>query len=126
MELPNKLEPVIADIRHQSETGKHQWYEVVYHDGEKWCHYAGSDTFNDGESVKEWKYTKDIFSSQLEPPVKPANGDIIKAINEFFDDYLLDVDNCLYVDSIKFKNNINFAALILLQAKIDLLSRLSV
>lgn len=78
MELPNKLESVIADIRHQSETGKHQWYEVVYHDGNKWCCYAGSDTFRDGESVKQWKYTKDIFiSSQLEPPVMQKNTEMM-------------------------------------------------
>jgi endoglucanase Acf2 len=67
MELPKPLESVLADIRHMSETGKHQWYEVVYHDGERWQCYAGSDTFNDGESVNRWKYTKDIFvSSQLD------------------------------------------------------------
>lgn len=74
-----------------------------------------------------WHFSLDenIFS-RVEKPVKPANGDTIKIINEFFDDYLLDKDNCFYIDSLKFKNNISFAALILLQAKIDLLSRLSV
>ena len=67
-----------------------------------------------------------VNSVPMQAGVKPANGDTIKIINEFFDDYLLDKDNCFYIDSLKFKNNISFAALILLQAKIDLLSRLSV
>ena len=66
-----------------------------------------------------------IISSQIEPPIKSANGDIIKAINEFFDDYFLDKDNCFYIDSLTFKNKINFASLIMLQIKIDLLSNLS-
>jgi len=66
------------------------------------------------------------ISSQLEAQVKPANGDILKTINEFFDNYFLDKDKCFYVDSLKFKNNIHFAALITRQLKIDLLSRLSV
>jgi len=68
----------------------------------------------------------EILSSQLEAQVKPANGDILKTINEFFDDYFLDKDNCFYIDSLTFKNKINFAARVVLQLKIDLLSRLSV
>ena len=66
------------------------------------------------------------LSSQLEAQVKPANGDILKTINEFFEDYLLDKDKCFYIDSLKFKNNLHFATLIIRQLKIDLLSRLSV
>ena len=67
MDLPKKLIPVLADIRHQSETGKHQWYEIVYHDGKRWCHYAGSDTFNDGESVKQWKYAEECLPKESVP-----------------------------------------------------------
>lgn len=62
----------------------------------------------------------------VETEVKPANGDILKTINEFFEDYLLDKDKCFYIDSLKFKNNLHFATLIIRQLKIDLLSRLSV
>ncbi len=67
MDLPKKLIPVLADIRHQSETGKHQWYEIVYHDGNKWCHYAGSNTFDDGESVKQWKYAEECLPKESVP-----------------------------------------------------------
>ena len=91
MELPKKLESVLADVRHQSETGKHKWYEVVYHDGEKWCCYAGSDTFRDGESVKRWKYTKDCFnnSSQLEPPVMQKIDELITKYEKIMDEFTI-------------------------------------
>jgi hypothetical protein len=67
MDLPKILIPVLADIIHQSETGKHRWYEIVYHDGKKWCHYAGCNTFDDGESVKQWKYAEECLSKDSVP-----------------------------------------------------------
>lgn len=57
---PNELEPVLAFITHQGDLGKNEWYEVVYF-FEKWCSYAGSKTFNDGEQVVKWKYVKDCL-----------------------------------------------------------------
>ena len=57
---PNQLEPILALITHQGDLGKNEWYEVVYF-FEKWCSYAGSKTFNDGEQVVKWKYVKDCL-----------------------------------------------------------------
>jgi len=57
---PNQLEPVLALITHQGELGLSEWYEVVYF-FQKWCSYAGSKTFDDGEQVVKWKYIKDCL-----------------------------------------------------------------
>lgn len=57
---PNKLEPVLALINHVGELGLSEWYEVVYY-YQKWCSYAGSKTFEDGEQVVKWKYVKDCL-----------------------------------------------------------------
>jgi hypothetical protein len=57
---PNELEPVLALITHQGELGLSEWYEVVYYFN-KWCSYAGSKTFQDGEKVVNWKYCKDCL-----------------------------------------------------------------
>jgi len=57
---PNELEPVLAKIEHINDLGLSKWYEVVYFDG-NWRSYAGSDTFNDGEKVVNWKYCKDCL-----------------------------------------------------------------
>ncbi len=54
---PNELEPVLALITHQGDLGKNEWYEVVYF-FDKWCSYAGSKTFEDGEQVVKWRYVK--------------------------------------------------------------------
>jgi hypothetical protein len=57
---PNELEPVLALINHQGELGLSEWYEVVYY-FHKWCSYAESKTFDDGERVVKWKYCKDCL-----------------------------------------------------------------
>lgn len=57
---PNELEPVLALINHVGELGLSEWYEVVYY-SQKWCSYAGSKTFADGEYVVKWKYVKDCL-----------------------------------------------------------------
>lgn len=57
---PNELEPVLALINHVGELGLSEWYEVVYY-SQKWCSYAGSKTFDDGEYVVKWKYVKDCL-----------------------------------------------------------------
>ncbi len=57
---PNELEPVLALINHGGELGLSEWYEVVYF-FQKWCSYAGSKTFEDGEQVVKWKYVKDCL-----------------------------------------------------------------
>ena len=77
MELPKKLLPVLAEISKNGELGKEGWYEVVYHNGERWQHFAGSDTFDDGEKVLQWRYTDKCLpkiGGQVQPPVKPACG----------------------------------------------------
>ena len=57
---PNELEPVLALINSVGELGLSEWYEVVYY-YQKWCSYAGSKTFEDGEYVVKWKYVKDCL-----------------------------------------------------------------
>lgn len=61
METPSILEPVLAKITHINELGKSAWYEVVYYSVDGWQSYYGSETFEDGEKVSEWKYCADIF-----------------------------------------------------------------
>ncbi|QOI71090.1 hypothetical protein pEaSNUABM47_00151 [Erwinia phage pEa_SNUABM_47] len=61
VEMPKELEPVIAKIAVIGELGKSSWYEVVYHNGDEWCCYAGSKTFQDGERVLDWKYCTDVL-----------------------------------------------------------------
>jgi hypothetical protein len=60
-ELPTELESVLAKIIHLNELGLSQWYEVVYYVDGKWCSYSGSNTFQDGERVIDWKYCKDLI-----------------------------------------------------------------
>lgn len=57
---PNELDPVLALINSVGELGLSEWYEVVYY-YQKWCSYAGSKTFEDGEQVVKWKYVKDCL-----------------------------------------------------------------
>ena len=60
-ETPKELEPVLAEINSITCLGRTNWYEVVYHDGDKWCGYSGSDTFDDGESVLRWRYAAEAM-----------------------------------------------------------------
>ena len=86
-----------------------------------------SNGCRDMEEVRFHQAVNEVIQMiKVEAEVMPANGNTIKTINEFFDDYFLDIENCLYIDGLTFKNKINFAALIVLQLKIELLSRLSV
>ena len=57
---PDPLQPVLAEILHQTDLGKSIWKEVVYFDN-GWKSYAGSKTFNDGESVIKWRYCKELL-----------------------------------------------------------------
>lgn len=59
---PKELHPVLAKIEHINDLGKSKWYEVVYFDGE-WNTFSGSQTFQDGEQVVEWKYCEDLFKN---------------------------------------------------------------
>lgn len=61
MKLPKEPIGILAEISGQSDRGKSWWYEVVYHDGDKWCSYYGSDTFENGEQVIRWAYIEDCF-----------------------------------------------------------------
>ena len=58
---PNKLEPVLAKIKHTNDLGVSVWYEVVYYD-ENWCSYSGSETFEHGEKVIDWKYCNELLN----------------------------------------------------------------
>lgn len=60
IDLPTKLEPILAQIQHVNDLGISTWYEVVYFDY-SWCAYEGSDTFRDGERVIKWKYCEDLL-----------------------------------------------------------------
>ena len=60
--IPHPFTPVLASMHHVSDLGHHHWYEVIYHDEEQWCSYAGSDTFNDGKTVLDWRYAKECFN----------------------------------------------------------------
>lgn len=66
MALPKKLRPVLAKIRAITELGVSEYYEVVYYDDfidNKWCSFAGSKTFNDGEFVITWRYADECLDS---------------------------------------------------------------
>lgn len=58
---PEKFAPTLAEITKQGELGKEGWWEVVYHDGANWQHFAGSDTFEDGEKVVKWKLCRECL-----------------------------------------------------------------
>ena len=62
MKLPTELIPVLAEIEHQGDLGKVTYPEVVYHNGEYWCSYTGSKTFEDGEQVLRWVSTVDALA----------------------------------------------------------------
>lgn len=66
-ELPKELVPVLAEIFHSNELGQGAHFEVVYHDGEEWRSYAGSDTFENGEQVLQWRYAKECFAPDWYP-----------------------------------------------------------
>ncbi len=57
-QLPNEGCPVLAKIKQLNSNGFSYWYEVVYHDGENWRSYSGSDTFKDAEVVVKWRYVE--------------------------------------------------------------------
>jgi hypothetical protein len=58
---PEKFAPVLADITKNGELGNQGWWEVVYHDGVNWQHFAGSNTFDDGEKVVKWKLCRECL-----------------------------------------------------------------
>lgn len=62
MEKPKELRPVLAKIVSVNSLGLSSWYEVVYYDEatDRWCSYYGSTTFEDGETVKAWRYVDEI------------------------------------------------------------------
>ena len=60
-EKPVELEPVLALIETHTELGPQHWFEVVFHDGERWRSYEGSDTFSNGEIVTRWHYADGVF-----------------------------------------------------------------
>lgn len=59
--VPELGEPVLAIIESIGELGRSEWREVVYHDGDAWCSYAGSHTFDDGERVMRWIYAQECI-----------------------------------------------------------------
>lgn len=63
-EIPNDLRPVLALIETQTDLGRQQWCEVVYHDGNRWCSYADSETFScAGDRVTAWVFAQEALAS---------------------------------------------------------------
>jgi hypothetical protein len=60
-EAPEEGRPVLALIHYTHDLGPDEWREVVYHDGNEWRSFAGSDTFEDGERVVRWVYAEDVL-----------------------------------------------------------------
>lgn len=59
--FPLELKPVIAKIKTSNELGSFTFYEVVYHNETDWCSFFGSNTFDKGEQVVNWKYCEDCL-----------------------------------------------------------------
>lgn len=63
--LPKDMRDVLARVESQRDLGKTSWYEVVYHNGEEWRSYYGSDTFSTlGDNVIDWVYCDDVLPKQ--------------------------------------------------------------
>jgi len=58
--IPEIGVPILAEIEFVSDLGPVTYFEVIYHDGEKWCAFAGppGKTFEDGEQVIRWIYAR--------------------------------------------------------------------
>jgi hypothetical protein len=64
MNYPKEFYPVLAEIKGLSDGGCFAvWYEVIYYYlyHNRWCSFAGSNTFENGETVTKWKYCSDIL-----------------------------------------------------------------
>lgn len=48
--------PVLAEISYLNDLAQGTYFEVIYHDGKKWCAFFGSKTFENGEQVLRWIY----------------------------------------------------------------------
>lgn len=59
--VPEELTPVLAEIEAITDLGRVIYYEVVYHNGESWHSFAGSKTFEDGETALKWRYAAECF-----------------------------------------------------------------
>lgn len=59
--FPDIAEPVLAVIERLDELGMHLFREVVYYDGDSWCSYQGSRTFECGEIVLRWIYADECI-----------------------------------------------------------------
>lgn len=69
---PKLGEPVLAEISATNSLSTAHYYEVIYHDGDRWCAYFGSKTFQDGEIVLRWIYAAEamkIFGANNRPTV---------------------------------------------------------
>ena len=58
---PDPSRQVLALVESMNELGASQYYEVIYHNGEEWHSYFGSETFKDGEKVLKWAYADDVL-----------------------------------------------------------------
>jgi hypothetical protein len=67
MNYPKDLRPVLAEIHHVNSLGVSQWREVIYYDENMkcWRGYAGSKTFDDGETVEAWEYVDNIVLNSV-------------------------------------------------------------
>lgn len=68
LNFPSDMLPVLAKIQSQNSLGLSVFHEVVYFDDSigRWKSFAGSNTFNDGESVISWAYADGIIEQSIE------------------------------------------------------------
>lgn len=61
--LPREFENVVARLTAITDLGRSEWHEVVYHDGDEWRAFAGSNTFQTaGDRVIDWRYVAECFN----------------------------------------------------------------
>jgi hypothetical protein len=81
MNLPKPGADVLAKIISDpfiNGSGLASWYEVVYHDGDRWRTYNRSETFDDGGRVEAWVYCDRIMFPSG-PLVDPEYGGVVQS-----------------------------------------------
>lgn len=69
MKVPDRLDSVLAEITALNDGGWWStWEEVIYYDidASEWCHYAGSNTFNEHATVLRWKYCSEALNTNYQ------------------------------------------------------------
>lgn len=60
--MPDNGLPVLAHIHYADPLDLKEWFEVVYFNG-VWKSYDGSTTFENGETISNWRYASDVFAN---------------------------------------------------------------